>query len=107
MTPPERLTLWVCDKGHVELGTLKGICWTCYPGGRRTWEPDRPEQVEANQTAYRYVLADNCPFCGHAWGRHDPEDGMCDAPDSKTWDLCGCGRDLPWMRRRAAELSQP
>lgn len=41
-----------------------------------------------------------CPLCGHAWRRHDPEDGRCDAGP-----LCSCGRDLDWMQRKIAKLS--
>lgn len=49
-----------------------------------------------------------CPFCGHLWTQHDPEDGMCDSHTSEPGELgvCQCGRDLAWMQRRIAALSK-
>lgn len=44
---------------------------------------------------------ENCPICGHAWRRHDPEDGMCDAGGN-----CRCGRDIEFHQERIAALSR-
>lgn len=44
-----RWTIHVCNKGHVGASSLNGVCWACFPGGRRTWEPGRPKQTEPNQ----------------------------------------------------------
>lgn len=46
---PRTWKLYVCDKGHVDTRTLDGVCWACYPGGRRTWEPGQPRQTEPNE----------------------------------------------------------
>jgi hypothetical protein len=46
-----------------------------------------------------------CPLCGHAWRRHDPEDGLCDAHSDKGIGACKCGREQ-WMRGRIAELAR-
>ena len=51
-------------------------------------------------------MSDRCPFCTHAWRRHDPEDGMCDAPKEGGWSVCPCGRDGDWMRAQSAALSR-
>lgn len=45
-----------------------------------------------------------CPICFHAWGRHDPEDGRCDA--AGNYGECPCGRSLAWMKREIAKLSR-
>lgn len=44
-----------------------------------------------------------CP-CGHEWRRHDPEDGMCDAPEpepaaGRPAAACKCGVDIAFHRR--------
>ena len=51
------------------------------------------------------LLASPCPLCDHAWSRHDPEDGECDAHAEAGFGPCPCGRDLPWMQERIAALS--
>ena len=51
--------LWICDKGHVDTSTLNGVCWQCYPGGKRTWEPGRPRQTEPNQRHVDVVPVDD------------------------------------------------
>lgn len=58
---------------------------------------DKPD-VQADMDAV-------CPLCSHAWRRHDPEDGKCDAPGHKT-GACHCGRDLGWMRDMIASQSR-
>jgi hypothetical protein len=30
----ETRTLYICDRGHVDTSTLRGVCWQCFPGGR-------------------------------------------------------------------------
>lgn len=52
------------------------------------------------------VSADLCPHCGHAWDRHDPEDGMCDAPSAEGLGACSCGRDLAWTQEQIATRSR-
>jgi hypothetical protein len=47
--PETRWTIYVCDKGHVAASSVRGVCWNCYPGGRRTWERCSPKQIEPNQ----------------------------------------------------------
>jgi hypothetical protein len=49
-----------------------------------------------------------CPFCGHEWSRHDPDDGMCDSHTSELHRIgvCQCGRDLAWMQEKIAKLSR-
>lgn len=49
-----------------------------------------------------------CPLCGHAWRRHDPEDGCCDAHSDEPgiFGPCECGRDVVWMQRKIAALSR-
>jgi hypothetical protein len=47
-----------------------------------------------------------CEICGHAWSRHDPEDGCCDAHDDERLSVCRCGRDMAWMHSRTAALSR-
>ena len=56
---------------------------------------------------YRVVPSDpDCPLCGHAWRRHDPVDGLCDAPAYAALGACPCGRNRLWMVGRIAHLSR-
>jgi hypothetical protein len=48
----------------------------------------------------------HCPLCGHAWERHDPEDGCCDAHAGEGFGACPCGRNRLWMAGRIAHLSR-
>ena len=50
-------------------------------------------------------LRETCLICGHLWRRHDPEDGMCDAPADGELGACKCGRDIAWMRYKISKLS--
>lgn len=45
-----------------------------------------------------------CPVCGHAWSRHDPEDGCCDAPSTLDPGPCFCGRSLAVWRSKNIAL---
>ncbi len=69
------------------------------------WDSAFPAFTELVARARRLKTAEDaleaCPFCHHAWSRHVPEDGMCDAGGCRN-----CGRDLPWMQQRIAELSR-
>ena len=48
---------------------------------------------------------ETCLICGQLWRRHDPEDGMCDAPADGELGACKCGRDIAWMRYKISKLS--
>ncbi len=75
-------------------------------GGTRHWVRDwfLPELADQN---LRIVDEAKCLLCGHAWRRHDPADGMCDAHSDEADVLgpCRCGRDLAFMQERIAALS--
>lgn len=49
-----------------------------------------------------------CPICGHEWRRHDPEDGMCDAPSNEegVFSACRCGREIEFQQKMNARLSR-
>ena len=52
------------------------------------------------------MLRATCPLCGHAWNRHDPDDGYCDAHSEERIGVCECGRNVAWMRGKIAALSR-
>jgi len=65
------------------------------------------DPTPASSDPYRIVPADpDCPLCGHAWKRHDPEDGCCDAHAEEGFGACPCGRNRLWMAGRIAHLSK-
>lgn len=50
-------------------------------------------------------------LCGHEWRRHDPEDGMCDAPEpepaaGRPAAACKCGVDIAFHRRLNAQRAR-
>jgi hypothetical protein len=56
--------------------------------------------------AERATLRETCPFCGHLWRQHDPEDGKCDSHSDEKIGVCECGRDLDWMQVKIAGLAR-
>ncbi len=85
--------------------------WYANNGQRLAQEVDHALCVEVLSMA-ESAVDDNkrwtqglCPFCGHEWRRHDPDDGKCDSHSEESMGVCRCGRDLAWMQERIASLS--